>query len=145
MLVDAFENIHSCIQLYLLSKLVVGGCYIAPLSALQQTHCALVACCLFHWSDCSFSQRVLNIQPSSVFTTRFELPPKWCVYSAIWLLHGWCQWNVLPSRHVLCTPHSHAPRHVTSCKRHTQGACVSAYNSMVCRVQHPDNIFFIFF
>ena len=73
----------------------------------------------------SFSQRVLNIHP-------------WRVYSAVWSLHGWCQGKVLPSRHVLCTPHNHAPRHVISCERHAQGARVSVYISMECRVQHPD-------
>ena len=26
----------------------------------------------------------------------FQHPSKWCTYSAIWLLHGWCQEKLLP-------------------------------------------------
>ena len=44
---------------------------------------------------------------------RFEYPPKWCTYSAVWLLHGWCHVKLLPSRRVLCTPCNHAPCRVS--------------------------------
>jgi len=35
---------------------------------------------------------------------------KWCTYSIIWLLHGWCHLKLLPSStlvHVLCTQYNH--------------------------------------
>ena len=46
----------------------------------------------------------------------FIHPPKWCTYSAVWLLHGWCHVKLLPSRRVPCPPCNHAPCHITSCK-----------------------------
>ena len=48
--------------------------YIAQLSALEQVHCALVAC---------GSEWVI-----AAFYSAFEYPPTWCTYSAVWLLHG---------------------------------------------------------
>ena len=50
----------------------------------------------FKMSDCCFSQHV------------FEYPPKWCTYSAVWLLHGWCQVKQLLSR---CIPYNHEQCH----------------------------------
>ena len=35
-----------------------------------------------------------------------EYPPKWCIYSAIWLLQGWCHVKLLPSRHKFCVAHT---------------------------------------
>ena len=35
----------------------------------------------------------------------FESPPKWCTYSAVWLLYGWCHMKLLPSRHILSFRH----------------------------------------
>ena len=61
--------------------------YIALFSALEQTHCALVAC------DSEWVNTVLSLQ------------------SAVSFLHGRCLVKLLPSRLVLCTPYNHAPRH----------------------------------
>ena len=33
----------------------------------------------------------------SLFIVHFEHPPKWCTYSVVWLLHGWCYVKPLPS------------------------------------------------
>ena len=43
-------------------------------------------------SNCSFLQRV------------FKYPLKWCTYSAVWLLHGWCHMKLLPCWRIMCTP-----------------------------------------
>ena len=32
----------------------------------------------------------------------FIYPSRWCTYSAIWLLHGWCHVKLLPARHTFC-------------------------------------------
>ena len=53
-----------------------------------------------------------------------EYPPKWCMGSAAWLLHGWCHVKPLPSRGVLRTPYNHAPCHVVSSKA-TEVGCVN--------------------
>ena len=31
-----------------------------------------------------------------------QYPPKWCTYSAVWLLHGWCHVKLLSSRQMFC-------------------------------------------
>ena len=36
----------------------------------------------------------------------FEYPLKWCTYSAVWLLRGWCRMKLLPSWHVFCVHHT---------------------------------------
>ena len=77
---------------------VVDCFYIVLFSAFELTHCALVVC---------NSERV-------TVAFCFEYPPKWRTCSTVWVLHGWCHLKLLPSRHVLCTPYSHAPCHVTS-------------------------------
>ena len=56
---------------------VVDRFYIALFSTLEQTHCALV-----------------HQTPTEV------------VYSVIWLLHGWCQVKLLPSRRTFCVHHT---------------------------------------
>ena len=38
------------------------------------------------------------------------------MYSAVWLLHGWCHGKLLPSWCILRTSYNHAQGHVTSCK-----------------------------
>ena len=77
------------------------------------------------WSPCSSRLAALQAHTSllshvilnewlCLFIARFEYPPKWCTYSAVivtWLVPR----KLLPSRRVLCTPHNHAPCHVTSC------------------------------
>ena len=64
--------------------------YTALFSATEQTHCSLV---VWLWSrDC---------RPVC------EWPPKWCAYSAVWLLHARCHVNLLPSRRTLCIHHGH--------------------------------------
>ena len=35
----------------------------------------------------------------------FESSPKWCTYSAVWLLHGWCHVKLLPSQCTFCVHH----------------------------------------
>ena len=46
----------------------------------------------------------------SFYTAHLEQPPKWCTYSAVWLLHGWCQVNLLPSQRTFCVHHTnHTP------------------------------------
>ena len=64
---------------------VVDCFYIALLSALQQTYCALVACDSKLMSDCSFLQQALSIHPSGVFTSLFGCY-KWCIYIVVWFL-----------------------------------------------------------
>ena len=39
---------------------------------------------------------------SGMFTARLEHPPKWCTYTAVLLLHGWCHVELLPSRRTFC-------------------------------------------
>ena len=61
-----------------------------------------------------------------------EYPPKWCTYSTVWLLHGWCRVKLLPSRHVLCTPLNHAQLDTTSPK-----PCIALHHftqSHICKV-----------
>ena len=113
---------------------VVDCFYIALLSTLQQTYCALVSCDS-EINDCSFFTAHFEypctqvvclhrclVVTSGVFTSLFGVFTslfgcyKWCIYIAVWLLHGWCHSKLLPSRRVLCTPYNHAPYHVTSCK-----------------------------
>ena len=43
-------------------------------------------------SDCSFTQRLLNIHKSG--------------HSAVWLLYGWCHMKLLPSQRKFCVHHS---------------------------------------
>ena len=38
--------------------------------------------------------------------TRFEYPLKWCTYSAVWSLRGWCHVKLLPSRRTFCDHHT---------------------------------------
>ena len=57
--------------------------------------------------DCSFTQRVLNTHRSG--------------YSAVWLLHGWCQVKLWPSQRKFCV-------HTTHSKPHTLDACVFSCN-----------------
>jgi len=33
-------------------------------------------------------------------------PPNWCTYTAIWLLHGWCHMELLPSWHTFYVHHT---------------------------------------
>ena len=57
----------------------------------------LPSSCMWLWmSDCSFIQ------------LDFEYLLKWCAYSAVWLLHGWCHMKLLPSWCTFCV-HHHAP------------------------------------
>ena len=42
-----------------------------------------------------------------LFQRGFGYPPKWCTYSSVWLLHGWCHVKLLTSLRVLCTPYIH--------------------------------------
>ena len=80
--------------------------YIALFSTIEQTHCSFVM------NDCSFFFFSLFF-----FLARFaEYPLKWCTYSDVWLLHGWRHVKLIPSRRIVCTPCSHAPCHVSSCK-----------------------------
>ena len=41
-----------------------------------------------------------------LYTVHFEYPPKWCTYSTVWLLHGWCHMKLLPCWHIFCIHHT---------------------------------------
>ena len=64
-------------------------------------------------SDCSFAQRVLNIIL--------------CDYSAVWLLHGWCHAELLPSRRTFCVNHTTMYQFTLYSKPLTLGACMFRY------------------
>ena len=99
---------------------VVGRFYTAVFSAVERTHCTLVACDSERVTVLFFYVFFLNI-----FLARFEYPPKRCTYSGVWLLHSRCHVKLLPSRRVLCTPYNRAPCHITSCKAtHVRCICV---------------------
>ena len=55
---------------------VVDCFYIALLSTLRQTYCALVA----------FDSKRVTV---AFFMAHFANPLKRCIYSTVWLLHGW--------------------------------------------------------
>ena len=73
---------------------------------------------LYHWSllfsailhcraDSLHSCRMwFRMSDRSLFITCFEYPLKWCFYSVIWLLHGWCQVKPLPFRRTFCVHHT---------------------------------------
>ena len=77
--------------------------------------------CVFCSASLKLTFEIFNI----VFLEEIKCPVAYSVFlnihqsglqcTAVWLLHGRCHMKVLPSRHVLCTPYSHAPCHVTSC------------------------------
>ena len=92
---------------------VVDHFYIALFSALQKTPCTLVTC----------DYRRVTVAFYCIFLT-FFYPLKCCIYSAVWLLHGWCHMKLLPSWHILYTPCNHAPCHITSCKATYLGSCM---------------------
>ena len=79
----------------------------ALFSALEQTHCTLVAC------DCSFSQRALNIHPSGEVVVLFV---KWLVTLETAAISARSVYTIQP-----CTISLHA-------EPHTQGACVLSCN-----------------
>ena len=81
------------------------------------SHGAVILCSLLSLQIyCAFITYLVLNERLSLFIARFEYPPKWCTYSALWFLHGWCHVRLLPFRGVLCAPYDHAPCHVTSCK-----------------------------
>ena len=88
--------------------------YIVLFSALEQTHCALVAC---------DSEWV-----SVAFYSAFWIFPKWCAYNTVWLLHIWCHCKAAAIlAHILCTPYNHAQVYsITSCKA-TYFGCMCVY------------------
>ena len=67
----------------------------------------------------------LNDLPA-FYSCFFKYLPKWCIYSALWLLNGWSHVKLLPSHRILCTLHNHVPCRVTSCKV-TYTGCVSVF------------------
>ena len=83
----------------------------ALFSTIEQTQCAFVAC---------DSERL------SLFVARFELSPKWCTYSVVLGLHGWCLVKLLSSLRILCTLYNYAPCHVTFMQSHVRSvyACL---------------------
>ena len=42
----------------------------------------------------------------NLFIAHFEYPPKWCTYSSVWLLHGWCHVKLLLFRRTFCVHHA---------------------------------------
>ena len=64
------------------STVVVDHFYTALVSALEQTHCTVVTC-----------------------DSEWVTASKWCTYSTIWLLHGWCHVRLLLSWHMFCVHH----------------------------------------
>ena len=81
--------------------------YIVLFSALEQTHCTRM---WFYMSD-------------QLFIARFWISTK-VVYLQRW--HGWCHMKLLPSRHVLCTPHNHVPCHFMQSHIRKVYACLAA-------------------
>ena len=45
----------------------------------------------------------------------FQHPSKWCTYSAIWLLHGWCHVKLLPPRRTFSIHHRLPPCTILQC------------------------------
>ena len=64
-------------------------------------------------SDCSFTQHILNIH--------------WSVYSAVWLLHGWCHWK-----------HQRIPRNPKKARLHCF-ATVTWFCGMFCFQQNQSH------
>ena len=113
--------------------------YIALFSALEHTHSAFVKddsksssfmLLYVHRNHKAYKEREPGTATStftqllsseillSLFIVRFWISTEvvyWQRCLAV-SVHGWCHVKLLPSRRVLCTPYSHAPCHVTSCK-----------------------------
>ena len=87
-----FRFAQVCTKSSIIIIIIVDRFYIALFSALEQTHCAHMWFYMSEW---------LFIVHFWIFTEM--------VYLQRW--HGWCHKNLLPSRHVLCTPYNHAPCH----------------------------------
>ena len=84
---------------------VAADCfYIALFSALEQTHCTLVAC----------DSRWMTV----AFYSTFELSTQVVYLQCYLVFHGWCHVKLLLPQQVLCSPYS-----VISCK--TRHACLA--------------------
>ena len=99
---------------------VVDRFYISVFSALEQTHCALVAC------DSNWV--------TVAFYSAFWISTEVVYLSTVQLLHGWCHLKLLPLWHVLCTPYNHAPCHLMQSHIHRVHVClvVTSYVCMLC-------------
>ena len=73
-------------------NVIIGGFYTALFPALEQTHGTLVACDS-HW-----------VTFCSVFW--IHCTRKWCTYSALGLLHGWCYTKLLPFERTFRVHHT---------------------------------------
>ena len=74
-------------------------------STLEQTRC--YSCCMWFWmSDGSLSKCV------------FKYALKWCTYSAVWLLQGWCHMKLLLSQCIVCVHHT--PMHQFTVSLHVR-------------------------
>ena len=109
---------HSSWTMTLSALLMIA--YIAPFSALEQTHCARHVI-LHEWQDSAF-----------LVCFVFWISTK-VVYLQHW--HGCCHMKLLPSRHKFCV-HRTTVHHVTSCKA-TYVRCMRVSITVTCHL-HRD-------
>ena len=50
----------------------------------------------------------------------------------VWLLHGWCHSELLPSQRILCTPYNQSPWHITSCKATSMNYRLHVCSAVTC-------------
>ena len=63
-----------------------------------------VLCC---WADSMRSSRMwFRTSDWDRFIERFEYSSKWCTCRSVWLLHGWWNVKLLPSRRPFCVHHT---------------------------------------
>ena len=90
------------------SFVLVSYCYIALISALKQTHCALVAC----YFEVSKVNTVPNVHRNPIlsrndcpFIARFDIHRRGVLAALFACCVAWCRVKLLPSRHTLCVHH----------------------------------------
>ena len=116
------ESFHTVTKLrgtnfksYTLFVVIVDHFYIRQLSALEQTHCAFVACDS-EWVTGTFYSAFIWISIEVVYLQRYLV--------VAWLVLVPCE-IAAASAHVLCTPYNHAPVYtVTIRKAIYAGACL---------------------
>ena len=83
---------------------------------LKQAHCTFVRC------DSKWA--------TVAFYSMLEYPPKWCIYSAFWLLHGWCHVKLLPFQCMFCVHHTTMHQFTVSLhsQPHMSSACLFSCN-----------------
>ena len=70
--------------------------------------------------------------------------PKWCTYSAVWLLHSWCHKNCCRLG-ALCVHHTftHAPRHIIMWQRHIRRVHACLAGTCHCTLGRMTGIFYV--